>query len=275
MTFNDKTNTIIIGKNKETDSITGSGALLIKVLRDLAERKNSPLSILNDWKIIEKWLGCTGRQLSKIDYEIIEKAWRAYILAGVAPTEELQSAFKSFSDGFNRDGIEEADCVSDIPPSDVKGVFDRLLATEADINKKRTGKFNNVHSKLEAGDPLVTSLSAVKTIKELNKKLGEKIWYRLLKVLWGVAYVILSILVVVMASEKRYLDAFEVLIYFTGFAISYLGATVFLKRAVYYAADYVITGKVFLKEKWYSLLLIVLCGILSITIILGIFDGLF
>ena len=108
-----------------------------------------------------------------------------------------------------------------------------------------------------------------KTIKELNKVLNERTWYRLLKVLWVVAYIIL--LVLFLSKGPTMKDFTDAILGFGVITISYLGATVALKRAVCYAVDYIVIGKVFLKEKWYSLLLIVLWGILSIYLMVALF----
>lgn len=103
---------------------------------------------------------------------------------------------------------------------------------------------------------------SIKTIKELNKELNEKRWYRFLKVLWLFFYLILLIL----SAIKTKSDSLWLL---TVFTFAYLGAAIALKRVVYYAADYITTGKIYLKEKWYSLLLITLCGVPSIVLMIA------
>lgn len=104
----------------------------------------------------------------------------------------------------------------------------------------------------------------MKTFKELSKDLNEKIWYRFVKVLWGLVYIVLLILFLIHPKTRSLDDA---VIIFVAFTFSYLGTSIFLKRAICYVTDYIITGRVRLREKWYFLLFIVLWGILSISLI--------
>lgn len=114
----------------------------------------------------------------------------------------------------------------------------------------------------------------MKTIKELNKELSEKVWYRLIKVLWFISYLTFIILIMITVFNSRMVDPDEYLMLITFFFLhtfAFFGFTVALKRAVYYTAYYIITGKVFLKElgtkEVYTLLLIALWGLSSIFIL--------
>lgn len=111
----------------------------------------------------------------------------------------------------------------------------------------------------------------MKTIKELNKELKGKAWYRLLSVLWIVFYIVFSLLLIGNKKTKNFTDA---ILIFCVYTITVLGATAFFKRVVYYAVYYIITGNVFLKElnkkEGFYLLFIVLWGILSIILLFSI-----
>lgn len=111
----------------------------------------------------------------------------------------------------------------------------------------------------------------MKTIKELNKELKGKAWYRLLSVLWIVFYIVFLLLLIGSRKTKDFRDA---ILIFCVFTITFLGATAFFKRAIYYAVYYIITGNVFLKElnkkEGFYLLFIVLWGILSIIFLFSI-----
>src|SRR3990172_5917437 len=102
MTYDRKTNTIIV--DKESDILVDSGITFIDELKMDSQRDNAPSSLVNDWKIIEKWLGCSGRELNDEDNDKIGKAWRAYFVIGLAPSEELQPVFTHFSDQYQKDG---------------------------------------------------------------------------------------------------------------------------------------------------------------------------
>ena len=126
-----------------------------------------------------------------------------------------------------------------------------------------------------AGD-IKEKRAAMKTIKELNKDLKGKAWYRLLSVLWIVFYIVFLLLVILHPKTKGFGDALGAICITT---ISVLGATVFFKRAVYYAAYYITTGNIFLKElnikERLLLLFIFLWGILSSVILVAFLQLLF
>lgn len=132
MTFDSARNVIAAGP--DSDFIVDSGALFISELKADAGRTNAPMSLKKDWGVIEAWLQCEGRPLTRGDYEKIGNAWRAYIALGVAPSAQLNSVFLDYSIQATRDGVSTA---QDRPPSEVMDVFDRLLATDEDIARER------------------------------------------------------------------------------------------------------------------------------------------
>ena len=145
MAYDRKTHTITVGK--ESDFLMDSGIAFIDDLKMDSEHGDAPSSLVDDWKIIEKWLGCAGRQLTKEDNEKIGKAWRAYLAVGVAPSDKLQPVFTSFSNQYQREGLAY---VADKPPTEVMDVFDRLLATDAEIKKKRARDIDSERKRFEA-----------------------------------------------------------------------------------------------------------------------------
>lgn len=132
MAYDNRTNTITVGDN--SDFLVDSGAFHINLLRTLAEENDPSPQMLNDWRVIEKWLQCTGRPLNHKDNEKIGRAWRAYIAIGVAPSDKLQISFSTLSDNYKQQGLS---FISDKPPTEVMDVFDRLMATDDEIKKKR------------------------------------------------------------------------------------------------------------------------------------------
>jgi hypothetical protein len=132
MSYDSKTGTINSGP--ESDFLAHSGAHFVNALRRLSQDSTTPPQVKSDWKILEDWLGCIGRAPTDGDNERIRKAWCAYFAIGVAPSHELQPVFDSFSDKHKASGQPYT---SDKPPENVMDVFDRLLASDADIKKKQ------------------------------------------------------------------------------------------------------------------------------------------
>lgn len=145
MAYDRKTHTITVGK--ESDFLMDSGIAFIDELKMDSQHENAPSSLVNDWKIIEKWLGCFDRELNNEDSDKIGKAWRAYIAIGLAPSEKLQPVFTNFSNQYHKDGHSS---LLDKPPSEVMDVFDRLLATDDQIKKKRERDWSSERKKLES-----------------------------------------------------------------------------------------------------------------------------
>jgi hypothetical protein len=121
MTYDPKSRTIHFGPG--TDFMADSGVFFIDTLRSMAIQ-GGPSSIVDDWRVIEKWLECSGRELTEVDRHDIAKAWRAFLAMGVAPSPELQDAIKSIAHDYQKSG---RDYRMDLPPQEVIGVFARLL----------------------------------------------------------------------------------------------------------------------------------------------------
>ena len=133
MTYDSKANTITVGRNAdETDTIVDLGLHFVHNLRFYAAKSNASDRIKSDWKIIERWLGCAGRELNQDDRAKIGEAFRSYFAKGAPPSPELESTFRYFAEHakrLNRVGVTA--------PPEIEGVFDRMLATDSEIPSKR------------------------------------------------------------------------------------------------------------------------------------------
>lgn len=114
------------------DFIANAGCSYVRELREDAHRAKTTEGIRKDWTIISLWLGDCDTELSADHLEKIDKAWRAYLGIGLAPSHELQPVFDSVHERFNT-----AEAKHDKPPVEIMDVFDRLLATDNQIRAKR------------------------------------------------------------------------------------------------------------------------------------------
>ena len=132
MTFDRATNTIGVGPG--SDFVADSGAFFVTVvLRGLATKPDAPPQIRQDWDVIEQWLGSKGHDVTKTDELRVAKAWRAYVVLGIAPSEGLRPAFRFFS---NVSEEERTRLLTEIPPPQVLEVFGRLLATQPERERR-------------------------------------------------------------------------------------------------------------------------------------------
>lgn len=145
MAYDKKTNTITVGP--DSDFTMDSGIFFIQDLKKISGEKNTPQDIINDWLIVEEWLGCEEREISKADEEKIGRAWKAYLAIGLAPSFSLQPSFDAISKQYKDAGyLFEGDKA----PTKVMDVFDRLLATKDDLAVKRKHDWNEEKKKIEA-----------------------------------------------------------------------------------------------------------------------------
>lgn len=132
MTYDKKTNTIRVSPG--SDFLVDSGVFWIHTLKKLSKGANASQGLQNDWKTIESWLGCEGRELTEADEQKIGKAWRAYLAIGLAPSFALQPAFDFISNKYKESAETRP---GDVAPVGVMDVFDRLHASEDEISAKR------------------------------------------------------------------------------------------------------------------------------------------
>lgn len=114
------------------DLMANAGGTFVGMLRDLAQDAKATDGIRNDWTTIRLWLGDCDDELSVDHLEKIGKAWRAYLAIGLAPSHELQTVFDAIHERFNT-----VQAKHDRPPVEIMNVFDRLLASDAQIKAKR------------------------------------------------------------------------------------------------------------------------------------------
>lgn len=115
----------------DPDFLSQSGVLFIRELLEDGNRNAAPFQIQRDRKIIADWIGYTSGHLSPAQTLQLGRAWNAYLAIGLAPSEQLQHAFTYFAERST--GADQRE----YPPTEIMHVFDRLLATDEQINLKR------------------------------------------------------------------------------------------------------------------------------------------
>ena len=118
------------------------GHLYWKTLTDIAALDNAPEQIVQDVAIMRESVGAKdGATLSVDQEEKIADGFLAYLRTGAAPSVGLQSAFQRMKSWITRLYQGYKDSLPKIN-SKVSGVFDRMLATDQEIEQVRnTGLF--------------------------------------------------------------------------------------------------------------------------------------
>ena len=118
-----------------------SGHVFLEMMGDLAAREDAPQRIKDDWQRTLQYLGVESRDgIKKVHHEKWARAFEAYLYKGDAPSIELNTAFARFKTWLK--AVYRSLLSLNAPLTDeIRGVFDRLLATDAEIEavKKRIG----------------------------------------------------------------------------------------------------------------------------------------
>ena len=146
------------------DLVGKLGILVLYGLREDATLPSGNPSLLADWKTIEAWLDCAGRELNIEDEEKFAHAWRVYQAKGIAPSRATQPSFEKFADMAHREKWPQTSLLPEI-----KDVFDRRIAFDEDIRIKSQADLQRIASTTsttgeEIGSSEPTTLAAWKSL---------------------------------------------------------------------------------------------------------------
>lgn len=114
-----------------------TGHVFFEEFRRNASKRNAPADVKADWAALKKWLADQGQpvnrgQITREGHELIARGFEVYFMGGRAPSAELEGAFRTFRAWLLRIYKQIVALASPITP-EVRGVFDRMLATEQAI----------------------------------------------------------------------------------------------------------------------------------------------
>lgn len=117
-----------------------TGHFWLDRLSTLAGEKDAPQQIKDDYARTLKFLGAEeGKELTEEQHETFARATEAYMMEGKAPDMELQDTFsrvRAWMVGVYRNMTKLGVKLTD----EVRGVFDRLIATDKEIEAARTAQ---------------------------------------------------------------------------------------------------------------------------------------
>lgn len=130
-----RTITLFKGANPST-IIHELGHDWLEELRTLAGREDIPERIKNDWKVAREYLGVGEEVVSREAHEKWARSFEAYFMEGKAPSMALREVFSRLKDWMVR--LYKTVRGLDVELTDeIRGVFDRLLATDDAIQDAR------------------------------------------------------------------------------------------------------------------------------------------
>jgi hypothetical protein len=119
------------------------GHYYLELLGDLAEDPESSDDVREDYSKILNWLGVSDRsQITEAMHERFADGHLAYLEEGKAPSEDLRSSFQKFSSWLSKIGKQLFSSTQNMGVDvnineEVRGVFDRIYATEQEIESAK------------------------------------------------------------------------------------------------------------------------------------------
>lgn len=129
---------IFLGEHADNSTfLHESGHAFMEMLGDISEHENAPESIKQDWQKVLSYVGAKDRQsLTESHKEKFARSFEAYLMEGKAPSSKLVSAFQRMRlwlldvyKSITNLGVKLDD--------NIRGVFDRMLATDSEIASMR------------------------------------------------------------------------------------------------------------------------------------------
>jgi hypothetical protein len=127
---------LVAGQADLSTFLHESGHQYLRVLERLSKLVDTPLAVRRDINTLLGFLGAKDfASLTREQHEKFARALETYFMEGKAPSVELRGAFTRFKAWFKRiyRGVKS---LVDLTP-EVRGVFDRLFATDDEIERAR------------------------------------------------------------------------------------------------------------------------------------------
>jgi len=103
-----------------------------------AQRPDSPQQLHGDWQAVREWLGATEETITREQHEQFARGMEAYVMEGKAPSLTLRGVFRQLKSWLTR--IYRSATMLDVEINDsIRQVFDRMLATDAEIAEAHDG----------------------------------------------------------------------------------------------------------------------------------------
>lgn len=113
------------------------GHFVVEMMKDMASLEDAPEQVKSDFAELMKFAGHEGGEITTAQHEKLARGFEEYIMEGKAPSNALARAFTRFKTWLvdvyktlNNNDVELSD--------EVRAVFDRVLATDAEIEHARS-----------------------------------------------------------------------------------------------------------------------------------------
>ncbi len=142
------------------------GHAYLDILGDLSSRDKASESLKADYKTIQDWLGVKeGEALTTDQHEQFARGFEAYVMEGKAPSSALRKAFTAFKVWLTNIYRNIKGLNVEISP-EIRGVFDRMLATEDEISQAEVQQ----HQEPLFKDPIASGMNEPQAKKYIQAR---------------------------------------------------------------------------------------------------------
>lgn len=148
----------------ESTFLHESAHFFLEVLSDLSQAENATEQIKEDANTMLDWLGVKSFDEIQIEHhEKFARGFEQYLMKGEAPSDKLRKAFSAFKTWL-LSIYKQSEALNVEVSKEMKGVFDRMLASEEEIDAIS----EQVPVKQMFGDPAIVGMSEEKMLDYLN-----------------------------------------------------------------------------------------------------------
>ena len=140
----DKFKITLTGKADLSTFMHESAHYFLEVIQDLVEKGDAPAQLVEDLSVIRQWVGIEPsgkmgppKKFDRVHHEKFARGFEAYLMEGRAPSTDLQSVFNKFR-AWLTFIYKKLTALNVELTDDVRGVMDRLVASDREIAEART-----------------------------------------------------------------------------------------------------------------------------------------
>jgi hypothetical protein len=176
---------IVLGQKADLSTfLHESGHVFLEMLGDLAARPDAPQRLKDDWAKTLEYLGVKDRsEIQREHHEKWARSFEAYLYEGKAPSSSLTRAFTRFRLWLK--SVYRSLQALDVELSDdIRGVFDRMFATDAEIARavaKTPPLFRTPAEAAKAGIPIEEYPAYLKAQERAVSNATRRVELRMLK----------------------------------------------------------------------------------------------
>ena len=155
------------------------GHAFLEELKADAGRDDAPQQVKDDYAAVSQHLGIEGDTIHTEAHETFARGFERYLMEGRAPSEALRGVFQRFKDWLTRIYGNIAGLHANIDP--IRGVYDRLLATDTEIGHAEASHSYEPLTQADAGMTTAEHVAYREAVAQAKASAREKLMSKAMK----------------------------------------------------------------------------------------------